>query len=93
MMHVRLHFQSGSLHHPFTNSASLCSIVHHTSVNTSVFFMEFSDYLESLLLSKEPLLISGDFNIHVDSTDDADALKLQDLLESVGLRQYVSQGH
>ena len=57
-------------------------------VPTSVFFTEFSDYLESVFLCKEQLLIIGDFNIHVDV---ADSLKLTDLLESIGLRQHVSQ--
>jgi exonuclease III len=61
------------------------------NVPMSVFFNEFSNYLESLLLSKEPLLISGDFNIHIDDAADADSFKFQDLLESVGLRQHVTQ--
>ena len=59
-------------------------------VSTNVFFTEFSTYLESILLSKEQLLITGDFNIHIDAVDDPDSLKLLDLLESVGLRQHVS---
>ena len=60
-------------------------------VPTSVFFDEFSAYLESLLLCKERLLICGDFNIHVDSVDDPDSVKFRDLLESVGLRQHVKK--
>ena len=54
------------------------------------FLTEFSTYLESILLSKEQLLITGDFNIHIDAIDDRYSLKLLDLLESVGLRQHVS---
>ena len=60
-------------------------------VSANVFFTEFSTYLESILLSKEQLLITGDFNIHIDAIDDPDSLKLLDLLESVGLGQHVSQ--
>ena len=37
-------------------------------VSTNVFFTESSAYLESTLLSKKHLLITGDFNIHVVST-------------------------
>ena len=35
-------------------------------VTTSTFFTEFSDYPKSLVMSSEPLLISGDFNIRLD---------------------------
>ncbi|CAB4003300.1 Hypothetical predicted protein [Paramuricea clavata] len=56
-----------------------------------LFFTEFFSHLESLLLCKEALVICGDFNIHVDSIEDADAVKFCDLLESVGLKQYVNE--
>ena len=35
-------------------------------VSTSVFFHEFSDHLEKVLLKHGRLLICGDFNIHID---------------------------
>ena len=56
-----------------------------------LFFTEFFNHLESLLLCKEALVICGDLNIHVDSTENADAVKFCDLLESVGLKQYVQE--
>ena len=34
-------------------------------------------------------MITGDFNIHLDVVDDADAIKLLGLLESIGLKQHV----
>ena len=54
-----------------TNCESLLFIVHHAyscnhPVTSNVFFDEFSSYLESIVMSSEPLLIAGDFNIHVD---------------------------
>ena len=58
-------------------------------VPTTVFFREFSDYLESVLLSKEQILFAGDFNIHVDNPRDSDAIKFADLLESFGLQQHM----
>ena len=53
-------------------------------VTTSVFFHEFSVYLESLL-------ICGDFNIHMDVPSDADTIRLKDLLNSMGLVQHVKR--
>ena len=37
------------------------------------------------VLTPEPLLITGDINIHVDVPDDPDAIKFLDLLDSLGL--------
>ena len=60
-------------------------------VNTSVFFHEFSDYLESLVMSNELLLICGDFITHMDVPSDADTIRLKDLLNSMGLVQRVER--
>ena len=67
-------------------------------ITSSTFFLEFNDYLDSLLLSKVPLCISGDFNFHLDVSGDVDAAKFADLLESMCLTQHVRspthiQGH
>ena len=43
-------------------------------VTTSVFFSEFTNLLESITLSNDPLLLTGDFNIHVDCTDNLDSI-------------------
>ena len=72
------------------------SAVHPTTLNT--FSLEFSDYLDSLLLSKASLCISGDFNFHIDVSGDVDSAKFVDLLESMCLTQHVRssthiQGH
>ena len=60
-------------------------------VTTSVFLEEFSNYLETVILSSEPLLITGDFNIHVDDARDSDATRFLDLLASMGLEQHVDK--
>ena len=59
-------------------------------VTVTTFIAEFSDYLESLILSSEPLVITGDFNILVDSTQNLDAIHFCDMLESVNLQQHVT---
>ena len=53
------------------------------------FLSEFSSYMESVILSKDHLLILGDFNIHMDVSTDAYTVKFTDLLESLGLEQHV----
>ena len=60
-------------------------------MTTSVFFHEFSDYLESLVMCNELLLICGDFNVHMDVPLDADTIRLKDLLNSMGLVQHVKR--
>lgn len=58
-------------------------------VTTGVFFEEFSDYLESIILSSEPLLVTGDFSIHVDVVGDRDRVKFLELFKTMGLQQHV----
>ena len=58
-------------------------------ITSRTFFLEFSKYLDSLLLSKVPLCISGDFNFHIDVSGDVDSAKFVDLLESMCLTQHV----
>ena len=60
-------------------------------VTTSTFFTDFADYLETLILSSEPLVITGDFNVQVDNSNYPDATKLLDLLDWFGFCQYVTQ--
>lgn len=67
-------------------------------VSSSVFFDEFSTYLENIVMSSERLLITGDFNFHPDCLTDNDAKRFVDLLETFGLIQHVlvpthSSGH
>ena len=54
---------------------------------TSVFLTEFAEFLESVILSTDPLLITGDFNIHVDNLD---TIKLLELFQSTGLERHVN---
>ena len=47
---------------------------------TQTFYDDFSDMLERLSTFSAPLMIAGDFNIHVDDETDVHACKLTDLL-------------
>ena len=57
---------------------------------SSVFLEEFSTFLESAVFCTNHLLITGDFNIHMDVADDPDATRMRGLLESTGLKQHVN---
>ncbi len=46
------------------------------------FLKEFADFLSDLLVNVDKALIEGDFNIHVDNTNDALGLAFTDLINS-----------
>ncbi len=53
------------------------------------FFKEFADFLSDLLVNVDKALIVGDFNIHVDNTNDALGLAFTDLIHSFGVKQNI----
>ena len=59
-------------------------------VSASVFFDEFSQFLENVVMCPEVLVIFGDFNFHLDDLRDNDTKKFKDLLETFSLSQHVS---
>ena len=52
-------------------------------VPTTAFLTEFSDYLEPVVLCSETLVISGDFNLHIDDSTDSDARRFSEPLETL----------
>ena len=64
------------------------SVKHPVTIKT--FIAEFTDYLETIILSAEPLFITGDLNVHVDDSNDENASHFLDMLESMGLIQHVN---
>ena len=61
------------------------------TVSTSIFFDEFSSLLESVSLSSVDVIITGDFNLHVDSLENSDGRKMLDLIYSFDFEQHVSE--
>ena len=55
------------------------------------FIDEFSEYLESVILSVYLLCLTGDINIHVDDHNDPATCRFLDLLESMSLTQHVTE--
>lgn len=58
-------------------------------VTTSTFFEEFQAYLSDCVKTQHPLLIAGDFNIHMDRANDSDKVKMDNLLSMFYLSQHV----
>ncbi len=57
------------------------------------FLKEFADFLSDLLVNVDKALIVGDFNIHVDNTNDALRLAFTDPINSFGVKQNVTGPH
>ena len=60
-------------------------------VSCESFLDEFGTLLENSVIDPRPLLITGDFNFHVDNKSDVDANNFSDLLESFNLCQHVME--
>ena len=58
-------------------------------VSASVFFDEFSQFLENVVMCPEVLVTAGDFNLHLDDLRDNDTKKFIDLLEMLSLSEHV----
>ena len=63
-------------------------IVYRTS-HTSLFFDEFPCLLERLAITSTPLIITGDFNFHVDVANDPHAMRFLDLIDAFNLKQHM----
>ncbi|CAB4036308.1 Hypothetical predicted protein, partial [Paramuricea clavata] len=59
----------------------------HTPRHGSI---EFSSFLEGIIVSPGQLLIAGDFNFHLDNPNDPLTKRFVDLLASFDLKQYIS---
>ena len=86
MQEVLLHVKSVLTH--------IVVIYHPPSTSTygyppNMFLDEFAVFLESLVLSLGKLILTGDFNFHVDDPSDSAALKFLDLLDLFNLRQHI----
>ena len=59
-------------------------------VTMGTFLAEFAAFIESIILAPEPLIVAGNFNIHVDCGNDCnDAVRFLDILQLMGLTQHV----
>ena len=56
---------------------------------TSVFLDEFHQYIDGHSTTNGDLLLTGDFNFHVEDASNADTTKFKDLLFSLSLKQHI----
>ena len=54
-------------------SIRIVAVYRPPSSSASVFFYEFSSYLENIVMCPEPLEIARDFNFHIDFVHSKDA--------------------
>uniref|UniRef100_A0A672G1H3 Reverse transcriptase domain-containing protein n=1 Tax=Salarias fasciatus TaxID=181472 RepID=A0A672G1H3_SALFA len=66
-----------------------CVVVYRPPGSAAAFLKDFSDFLSSII-KLEPVLILGDFNLHVDSTSSPYAMEFLSLTEAFNLVQHVS---
>uniref|UniRef100_A0A8P4KLV1 Reverse transcriptase domain-containing protein n=1 Tax=Dicentrarchus labrax TaxID=13489 RepID=A0A8P4KLV1_DICLA len=82
-----------SLSHPSwkTLQPVLFVIVYRAPGPYSDFISEFSEFLSSLVLKSDKVIIVGDFNIHVDVNNDSLSNAFISLLDSIGFYQSVNK--
>ena len=79
-------------------SSVVCLVIYRPGSDIDTFLSEFTAILETVAAYNCNVVITGDFNIHVDDASDRGARRFLDLLESFGLSQFVTgpthkQGH
>ena len=63
----------------------------NNNMKISVFFEEWSKYINQHVIAREELLITGDLNFHLDKPTDPSSQKFMSLLHEHGLTQHVNE--
>ena len=58
-------------------------------LSKSSFLVEFSSFLEKISISKEKIIVLGDFNIHWDEKSNTETVNFRNLVDSFNLQQHV----
>ena len=78
-----------TMKHP--QSLCLCVVYRAPRHPTSQFLTEFPEILETISAYNGHILITGDFNFHMENAEDCHATELKSLLTSFNLTQHVTQ--
>lgn len=63
----------------------------HNELKTNSFLEEWAAYLDQLSVSPHHVIITGDFNFHMEDSSNADTIKFTSLLDSHGLTQHIKE--
>lgn len=66
-----------------------CAVVYRPPNSQGGFMMDFSNFVSSLLLDYDKILLVGDFNFHIDVVSNRDALDFMSRMESFNFTQHV----
>ena len=80
-----------SFAHPDKKAVSFILTVYRPPGPYSVFLLEFADFLSSLAVNSDKIVIVGDFNIHMDSEGDPLRSAFLSITESIGFDQHIHQ--
>ena len=53
-------------------------------ITTSNFVMDFANFLPDIIIKYNNILVLGDFNLHLDDSDDMDDMLFKDILHAMG---------
>ena len=59
-------------------------------VTNAMFLDEITDFLATFLVKHNNIIITGDFNIHVNDTNDPEAQIFLDTMETLGLDNHIN---
>ena len=75
----------------FSSTSCIHALIYRTGPITAAFFDELSQLLEFFVNIYEPLYVTGDFNIHMERTEDRSSSQLHDIFTSHNFECYMEQ--
>lgn len=74
----------------FSNPANLCVTVYRPPQPSLSFIIEFSEFLSIIHATYNRILITGDFNLHIDTISDSLSREFLNLLNCLDFKQHVT---
>jgi hypothetical protein len=68
-----------------------CSIYRPPNVSAELFFTEFDEFLSSVFIKFDKIVIAGDINFHLENPKSTNTIKFNELIGSYGLKQMLEE--